>query len=126
VRQELEFLHALRDTFSMLQAQGKPGSSSRQSFGGDPYDTSDVPRAGLDPLDQRMLKARLLAKGWTDERAEELSKDPVSTVIRIDGLHDKIRQLGQDIEYLERQLSGGLCSPHDPLDICRTGKFRKY
>jgi hypothetical protein len=125
VQQEIEYLEAVRDVFLYLQAKGKAGSLPQQDFEGEPYGPADVPRVALGSTEQHMLQIWLRGKGWTEARARELSQDSTFTVIRIDGLHDHIRRLGGQLDYLKGLLSAGKCSGSDPFAICHTGHFRK-
>jgi hypothetical protein len=123
-RQLIDYYEVLLEVYSMQLARGKGGSLPRQSFQGDPHGPADVPRESLDSVDQHWVVTRLKAKGWSEERARELSKDSDFTVIRIDGLADKVNQLGRDIEYEKTLL--GRCSPHDHTDTCAKGRLRKH
>jgi hypothetical protein len=126
IKLEIEYLEILKDTWNAMLTfgGGKPGSISLD-FSGDPAGPADVPRIELDSTHQLMMENFLRAKGWSPDRAKELSHWTQFTSTRIDEIHEKIRSIGREIDRLkEKQLTG--CSDRDPLNFCTyMSRFRK-
>jgi hypothetical protein len=124
VKLEIEYLECLLDTWNSILTTSGTAGSPRLDFSGDPAGNADVPRISLDSTHQLILENYLRAKGWTADRAKELSSWTQFIATPIDQVFEKLRSIGREIDQLKKQLS--TCSPRDPLFFCLyMSRFRK-